>query len=368
MRKKLLVIGIGLIGGSIALAVKRGRPDVTILGYDANPETLSEALRLGVIDERVINLDEAATSADLILLAAPVRQTKQLIAHLAQLPLKQSVLITDASSTKTTIEAAAKELTAKNYSFIGGHPMAGSHKSGVQAAKEILFENALYILTPADEQAAARVPELENYLVGTKAHFLISSASQHDKMVGMISHLPHLIASGLIQQTAKFTEELPQTIQLAAGGFRDVTRIAASDPKMWTDITMENRENLMQLLSSWQTEVGAIQDLVATGSETDIYRFFDDAKRYRDELPDKQRNALHSYSDLMIDIPDYPGVISEVTSLLAREEISITNIRIIETREDIMGILQVSFQSTQERQRAKSVIEATTNFECSVLG
>ncbi|EUJ41605.1 prephenate dehydrogenase [Brochothrix campestris] len=367
MTKRLLLIGIGLIGGSLALAVKRGAPDVRIIGHDAHLATLAEALRLGVIDEVATDFDAQASQADVIVLAAPVRQTKAMIQHLAQLPLQQTVIITDTSSTKATVEQTAAVLTAQDYTFIGGHPMAGSHKSGVQAAKAILFENALYMLTPANDRAAARIPELQHYLEGTKAHFLISSAQQHDQMVGMISHLPHLIAAGLIQQTAKYTKRLPQTIQLAAGGFRDVTRIAASNPKMWTDIILENRDNLVELLAMWQNEVALIQALVANGNEEAIHAFFAEAKTYREELPNKQRHALHGYSDLLIDIPDYPGVISEVTSVLAAAHISLTNIRVVETREDIMGILQISFQSTQERQRAKQVIEQATSFECSVL-
>lgn len=367
MTKRLLLIGIGLIGGSLALAVKRGQPTVRIIGHDAQLETLAQALRLGVIDEVATDFDEQAVQADVIILAAPVRQTKAMIQHLAQLSLKQTVIITDTSSTKATVEHTAELLIAKNYTFIGGHPMAGSHKSGVQAAKAISFENALYILTPANNRAAARIPELEQYLQGTKAHFLISSAEQHDKMVGMVSHLPHLIAAALIRQTANYTKQLPQTIQLAAGGFRDVTRIAASDPKMWTDITLENRDNLVELLAMWQNEVASMQALVANANEEAIRAFFTEAKDYRDELPNKQRQALHGYSDLLIDIPDYPGVISEVTSVLAAAEISLTNIRVVETREDIMGILQVSFQSTQERERAKKVIEKATAFECNVL-
>lgn len=137
---------------------------------------------------------------------------------------------------------ASTALRESGITFIGGHPMAGSHKSGVRAAKELLFENAYYLLTPTKDVAEDKVAELRTWLSGTNAKFLVLSPNEHDEITGMLSHLPHIVAAALVNQTQSFTEEHPAAFRLAAGGFRDITRVASSDPRMWTDISISNQK------------------------------------------------------------------------------------------------------------------------------
>lgn len=350
--RKVFVIGLGLIGGSIALTIKKEHVNTIVYGFDIKDDQLKMAKSLGVIDELVETIEEGVVNADLIVLATPVTKTEELIGQIAQYQLKPSAIITDVGSTKEIIVEKAKALKEKEVTFIGGHPMAGSHKTGVEAARAHLFENAFYILTPSSETNMNKVIQLQNWLKGTKAKFLEMSPKQHDELVGVISHFPHIIAASLVHQVVKIEKEQPILSNLAAGGFRDITRIASASPIMWRDILIHNKDTLLKLLTRWQEEMDYVKDMIEKAENNSIYEYFQSAKTFRDELPIKQKGAIPSFYDLYVDVPDHPGVISDVTGILAREEISITNIRILETREDIMGVLRLSFRSDQDRDRA----------------
>lgn len=243
--------------------------------------------------------------------------------------------------------------------------MAGSHKSGVAAARELLFENAFYLLTPPNYVPVEKVNVLKEWLKGTNAKFITISPEEHDYLTGVISHFPHVIAASLVHQAEKTSQEQKLVSRLAAGGFRDITRIASSSPAMWRDILLHNKDVMLQLLNEWQQEMEEVTSMIQDGDSEKIYHFFSQAKQFRDELPQKEKGAIPSFYDLFVEVPDYPGVISEVTGYLAKEEISITNIQIRETREDIIGVLVISFQTEDDRTRAIKCLEHYTNFETS---
>lgn len=349
--KKVLVIGLGLIGGSISLAIKKSH-ECEIVGYDIDENQVKMAKSLQVIDKNVDRFEDGATDADLIVISAPVKQTEKILKVLSSCTLKSSVIITDVGSTKHQIVETAKILKDKEITFIGGHPMAGSHKSGVVAARDHLFENAFYILTPPDYVEHEKVLELKDWLKGTNANFIEMSPTEHDQVAGAISHFPHIIAASLVHQVADMEEENPLVSNLAAGGFRDITRIASGSPIMWRDILLHNKHSLLDLFDNWQAEMDQVKTMIAQNASDAIYRYFEEAKQFRDGLPLHKKGAIPSFYDLYVDVPDYPGVISEVTGILAQEEISITNIRIIEAREDILGVLRLSFRSEEDRKRA----------------
>lgn len=361
MNKNILIIGLGLIGGSLALGLKR-RDDLTIVGYDSNAKSLETAKKLGVIDEIASNMEEAAKHADIIIFATPVSITIELMKLLPDWELKNNVIITDTGSTKNEIMNAALNLKHHGITFIGGHPMAGSHKSGVGAARAYLFENAYYLLTPFVDEPIENVNRLKELLLVTKAKIIEISAHEHDHMTATVSHFPHLIAASLVHQLAAENKSYPFTRQLAAGGFRDITRIASSNPVMWRDITMQNREEISKQLQQWTEEMLRLKHLIDGAEETEIEAYFAQAKQVRDELPVAQ-GALYTVYDLYVDIPDYAGVIAEVIGYLAKEHINITNLRIVETREDVFGILVISFQTMEDRAQAVRCIAAHTSFE-----
>jgi prephenate dehydrogenase len=364
---RVFVVGLGLIGGSLALCIKKEHKKASIIGYDINSEHARLAKMLGVIDTIAETVHEGALNADLIIIAAPVKETEAIIDQLSSLPLNPNVIITDTGSTKEKIVEKAICLQKQGYTFIGGHPMAGSHKSGVSAAKEILFENAFYLFTPGENIDDSKVEELKDWLIGTRAKFLTISPKSHDYLTGIVSHFPHIVAASIVRQTEKLAKSDHLISRLAAGGFRDITRIASSSPEMWKDILLHNREVLIELLSQWQEEMNFMKDLLVKENSEEIYNYFYQAKQFRDGLPSKEKGAIPAFYDLFVDVPDYPGVISEITGYLAKETISITNIRILETREEeIYGVLVISLQTEQDRQRAENCIAKYTSYSTSI--
>lgn len=366
MNGRVFVIGLGLIGGSLALCIKKEHPESIIYGYDISQDNLKLAKMLGVIDEIATTIEIGAQSADLIIISTPVKETEKIIDILSAMELKQNVVITDVGSTKSVITNKSQVLLNKGVTFIGGHPMAGSHKSGVSASKVILFENAFYLLTPHEQISDQKVQQLLKWLKGTNAKFLIISPEEHDLLAGTISHMPHIVAASLVHQADHISERHELVTRLAAGGFRDITRIASSSPSMWRDILIHNKNVLIELLNDWKQEMDKVFSFIENERAEELYDYFLRAKNVRDGLPQYQKGAIPAFYDLYVDVPDYPGIISEITGYLAKEKISITNIRIMETREEIFGILAISFQTEEDRIRAQKCIAAYSNYDTTI--
>jgi prephenate dehydrogenase len=356
---KVSIIGIGLIGGSISLCIKKKHgTEVWIKGFDQDASQLRLAESLGVIDQGSPTIDEALVDSDVIFLCTPVQALCELLQRvMLSTQLKSGAIITDVGSTKEEIVRTSEGVSHSSKGiFIGGHPMAGSHKSGVEAANERLFENAYYVLTPSEHIDSEKLKVLEELLDSTHANIVQMSPAEHDKIVGAISHFPHLIASSLVEHVNIYNEENDWYLRLAAGGFRDITRIASSNPRMWRDITLSNKHHLLDQMKDWQQRMGKLIDLLASGDGGQIEEFFSHAKKVRDGLQDRKKGAIPSFYDLYVDIPDHPGVIGQITTLLGGEQISITNIRILETREDILGVLRLTFRHEVDLERAKELI------------
>lgn len=360
MNKKVLIIGLGLIGSSLALCIKKEHPLVTIIGLDSQKTSEDFALKRKIIDEKGVSIEAAAMNADIIILCSPVKSMLKQLKVLGTLQLKNDVIISDVGSTKLELVETAQKVGLQ--SFIGGHPMAGSHKSGVTAADENLFENAYYILTSSESEKQKQVNALQKLLQGTRAKFVVLTAEEHDQITGMLSHLPHVIAAGLVNQSKDFNKKHPRSRQLAAGGFRDITRIASSDPQMWTDILLSNKETLLALMTSWQKEMQQVTTWLQTENKAAIFQFFSEAKETRNQMPMHKEGAIPAFYDLYVDVPDIPGVIAEITGLLGKAELSLINLKILETREDIYGILQLTFKRQDDLEKAKEVIEKETTY------
>ncbi|WP_342509862.1 prephenate dehydrogenase [Sporosarcina sp. FSL K6-2383] len=365
MKLQVTIIGLGLIGGSLGLALKRD-PEVQITGYDRSFSTLDQAFRRGVIDTIATSVENACEQADVIIFATPVNTTVAMMQQAVDWTVKEDVIMTDTGSTKGPIMEAAKALLDRGITFIGGHPMTGSHKSGITAAKGHLFENAYYILTPDTQAASSEVERLRQLLVPTKGKVVVLEAEEHDRMTAVVSHFPHLIASSLVGRLSA-QQQQPFINKLAAGGFRDLTRIASADPVMWRDITTQNRVELLKQLDGWLEEMGNVRDMLTSNNPAEIYDYFAEAKKYRDDLPIASQGAFYTTFDLHIDIPDHPGIISEITKILADERISLTNIRIVETRTDVFGILVISFQSADDRERAKTALSKAMDYSMQIV-
>lgn len=348
----VFIKGLGLIGSSLVKAIRAQHPTFKIIGNDIDEKTCSYALEHKMIDQAATDLEEAA-GADFIILATPVSTIINDLQQLAKLPLKKRVIITDVGSTKQEVLKAAIPLQKKGITFIGGHPMAGSHKTGVTAGRIDLFENAFYFLVETESNNSECL-QLQNLLQGTKVKWLLISPKEHDQLVGQISHLPHIIASSLVNQTQHFFEDSPLGMRMAAGGFKSITRIASSDPVMWSAILQSNSKIIVQQIHQYIRELENINHAIENNDQTRIFSFFESAKITRDQLGPEKVGQLPDFFDLFINIPDKVGAIADITHLLALNQINLVNIHILEIREDIDGVLQLTFMRKEDRIQAEN--------------
>jgi len=340
----------------LALCFK-GRPGVHLVGFSNNAHSVEKYKKLGVVDDATTSVEEAAENADFIFLCVPVGLLERYLSQLRRLPLKPGCIITDVGSTKASVVQIAEELNFTETHFIGGHPMAGSERSGVEAADAHLFENAFYVLTPTAAVPQAAYDRLVQLLSWTKAQIVRIDAALHDEIVGAVSHLPHIIAVALVNQIARYNESDELYKLLAAGGFRDITRIASGDPVMWRDILIDNRMVLLELLKDWNMEIEHFIHLLETGDGAGVEDSFRRAGSFRSQLPERRKGMISPLFDLYVDVPDYPGVIGEITSLLGHHRINLSNIQIMESRLDVPGVLRLSFRNRDDMDQAANLLK-----------
>ena len=362
MAKTIYIAGLGLIGASMALGIKRDHPDYEILGYNRSQASRDIALERGMIDRATDDFASFAPLADVIILTLPIKQTIAFIQKLAGLNLKEGVIISDAGSTKAAIVEVAEEyLAGKSIRFVGAHPMAGSHKTGAASADVNLFENAYYIFTPSSLTTPETLSEMKDLLSGLHARFIEIDAKEHDRVTSQISHFPHILASGLMEQTVIYAQEHEMTRRFVAGGFRDMTRIAESEPGMWTSILLSNRETILERIEDFKERLDGIGQAISKGEEEQIWNFFNQAREQRQAMEIHKRGGVDSSYDLYVDVPDEEDVILRILELLRGT--SLVNIHINEeNREDIHGILQISFKNAQDLERAERLISENTDY------
>ncbi|SFK91498.1 prephenate dehydrogenase [Paenibacillus sp. 1_12] len=349
---KIAIFGVGLIGGSLALCFK-GKPELYVVGHSNNPRSVDKYLKHGVVDHATVSMEEAATDADFIFLCVPVGNMEDYLNQLSRMKLKSGCIITDAGSTKASITACAERLDFGDAYFIGGHPMAGSEKTGVEASSPYLYENAFYVLTPMEQTPQEAYDRLATLLRFTRAHIIKVDSRLHDDIVGAISHLPHIIAVALVNQIAGYNQSNNLYENLAAGGFRDLTRIASGDPIIWRDILSDNREVLLKLLLDWNSEIARFIELLKLDDSKGIEAEFRKANEFRSGLPERRKGVLSSVFEIYVDeVPDHPGIIGQITMLLGNNKINLSNIHIIESREDVPGNLRLSFRDEGHMDRA----------------
>ncbi|WP_028610544.1 prephenate dehydrogenase [Paenibacillus harenae] len=358
------IFGVGLIGGSIALSLK-GRPDMRVIGYSNRPSSVEKYMQRGVVDYATTSKREAAEQADFIFLCVPVGNLEENLRELGEFNLKPGCIITDVGSTKATIMACARTLELGEAVFIGGHPMAGSERSGVEAASYHLLENAYYVLTPDEKTPAEAVERLTELLTWTRANIVKVDAIAHDEIVGAISHLPHMIAVSLVNQVRGYSEGNGLYESLAAGGFRDITRIASGDPVVWRDILINNRTVLLELLRDWSMETAKFADMLEREDGEAIKEAFEKAGAFRSRMPERRKGVILSAYDCYVDVPDHPGIIGKITSELGNSRINLSNIQIIESREDVPGVLRLSFRTQEDLDQAMLLL-AGSGFEVHV--
>jgi prephenate dehydrogenase len=276
---KVAVIGVGLIGGSFALALKHAKAATRVVGVGRNPANLKLALERGIIDSIAPDAASAARDADLVLVSTPVAQFPAVFSALKE----TKALITDGGSTKRDVIAAARKALGKGIArFVPAHPIAGAEKSGAGAASADLFRGKRVVITPLRENAKESISKVEAAWSACGARVSRMDPEEHDAVLATVSHLPHVLAYALVHGVTKRNNS-EQLFSFAAGGFRDFTRIASSHPEMWRDICVANRDRLLQELKSYANDLGSIRKLIQKGDGAGLEKLFAAARDARNK-------------------------------------------------------------------------------------
>ncbi len=347
-------IGLGLIGGSIAKSIRRIFPEYRIVAYDVDSAALQEAVADGTVQEACSRIDEQFQCCSYIFLCAPVHYNIEYLPLLKQY-MSPDCILTDVGSVKTDIYQAVLDQQLSDV-FIGGHPMVGSERSGYSAAHDHLIENAYYFITPSSTVPQERIDEFTTFIEDLGAITIVYSPARHDQTTAYISHIPHIIAAELVNLVRENDDAKGMNRQLAAGGFKDITRIASSNPVIWEHILLSNPVNIIAGLEEYQEDLQQIIDAIHKRDTDYIHQFFEHARTYRDSIPNNATGVIRMNYEIFVDIPDEAGAIEGVLHVLHAANISIKNLGISHNREDEEGVLRISFYQKEDSSRAVQLL------------
>lgn len=351
---RVAIIGVGLMGGSFGLAINHRNIVSEVIGYDNDKENIAMALSAGAIHWAADTCAEAVKGADLVVLATPVLTTETLLRQLA-LHIDKNTVVTDVGSTKVGITSLAEEILPEGVHFVGGHPMAGSEVAGMGGAHPYLFENAYYLLTPTVNTHRGAVDALRNLVEAMGAKVVIMTPEKHDATVAVVSHLPHLVAAALVN-TLDGMPCCKEMIPFAAGGFRDTTRIAAGSPVMWRDIFLSNNKEVLEILNSFQRVIDDYKELITANDSVGLQHRLNQAKETRLSLPARSKGYLPALYEILLTVPDKPGVIAHFAALLGENGVNITELEILRVREGQGGTIRLSFATEEEQKQAVDLL------------
>lgn len=350
-------IGFGLIGGSVAKALKACSSEYITCSYnryypDENP-SLNSALADGVLDH-IYNSIEDFSECDIIFLCAPVLLNVSYLKHLRNV-IKADCILTDVGSVKTDIHNEIDRLGLQA-NFIGGHPMTGSDRTGYENASELLFENTYYLLTPTDATPVSSINIMKNIVTSIKAIPYVLDNVKHDEITASISHLPHIIAASLVNMVHDNDDSEEHMKTFAAGGFKDITRIASSSPQMWQNICLTNTDSIIKYLNIYMKSLEKTLDALKSEDGDYLYRLFESARDYRDSIPKGRPGTLPKIHEIYVDIPDVAGIIAIIATILSSNSISIRNIGIVHNREFENGVLRIEFYNDNDMNAAREAL------------
>lgn len=340
---RVAIVGVGLIGGSIGLALRRSGLCVHVKGIDRSVDTLHQAIELGAIDEADAELQSGVAGADIVFVATPISAIEGVLKKLFPL-VAPGTLVTDVASSKEGVCRFAESIRPPSVTFVGGHPMAGSERVGVMAADRYLFQNAAYVLTPLPSAPPDSLSLLERLVLAMGARIIRLDPKEHDLMVAAVSHLPHVVAAALVNGAASVAE-VTQLFGLAGGGFRDTTRIASGDPRLWREICLSNKAAILATLDAFWQALGEFRTAIETADAPALEAALLRATEHRKRLPQAPKGILSPVFDLLVHIADRPGALHEVTGILSRRQMNIIDIEILRVREGEGGTLRLALES-----------------------
>ncbi len=352
--RSLAIIGVGLMGGSLALAARRRAQVEEVRGYDDDPRALDEALAAGVITRRCASVRDAAAGVDLVVVCTPVRSIPALVEEAAAADPKPR-LITDIGSTKGAL--VARLSNRARALFIGGHPICGAETSGVRFARADLFDRATYFLCPPDDTP----PELHEVLHGLVAALgarpVVIGAEAHDRIMALVSHVPHVLANVLMAEVGGFEASGRRALYSVGPSFKDLTRVAGANPAMWSDIFFDNKEALISSLKSVAADIMLLCENLRDGREDDVLRGIHRAATHRRELLQYEDIVPETLYRVTVRIPDEPGVLSRVMTALGNANINIEDLTLHHFSRSVGGDLVLYVSGEEEAATARDLVE-----------
>ena len=332
---RVAVLGTGLIGGSVAAALRAG--GATVVGWDHDPQRSARAVEVGAIDLAVDTIAEAVWGAEVAFVAVPVGVAAEIA--IAALGADDTVIVSDVGSVKAGIVAAV-ELGAGAGSprFVGGHPMAGSEQDGVDGANATLFQGATWVLTPTERTSPEAFARIRSIVAGLGAEAIAITPYDHDRFVATVSHVPQLAASTLMDVALGVGAQHATLLRLAAGGFRDMTRIAAGNPAIWPDILTANRDAIVTALDGYLATLGEVRRMVHDGDRAGLLTMLQRARNGRRSLP-VGAAQVDELVELHVLVPDRPSVLAEITTLAGRLAVNIYDLEIAHSLEGDRGVM-----------------------------
>lgn len=350
------ILGMGLMGGSLGMACLRKGLVRRVVGFDSNSQVTEEARRAGAITDSANTAAWAVKDADLVVIATPVGAIADVFAGAAPY-LKAGCIVTDVGSTKAGIVEQIEGISAPGVHFLGGHPVAGSESHGIAAASSDLYDGCLWILTPTKRTSPEARMRLGNFLTGLGVKVLELDPAKHDEALALTSHLPQLLSStlmGFAADAATSGEGLPL---LAAGGFRDMTRIAASSPEMWVDIVKENQPALLALLKRFQLTLTGITEILERQDWQALGTSLQQAKEVRRALPLKAGLDISELEEILVAVPDRPGVLAEVSTTLRESGVNIEDLNIVHMPEGGRGVIHIAVSGSNNAEIAAKALQ-----------
>ena len=335
--RRIAVVGFGLVGASFAAAVRAAYPDTRVLAVDIDERTLAEAVERGWATDGALPDDPAferfvGDGCDLVVLATPVGAAERYFEDLARWDYRG--IVTDTASTKARITALAERVLPHPENFVPGHPMAGSEVNGIEGARPDLFKGAHWILCPDADTPAEHFPRLHELVTSIGARVIALPREDHDEAVAVVSHVPHIMASSLVQLASRHADDQQALMRLAAGGFKDSTRIAAGSPELWCGIAFDNKDALSDGLDEIQGIIGAFADALASDDRASLTALLADAAAARRALPAAWVPSTERLLEVRIPMEDRPGVGAEVTTVTSSVGCNIQSIEIDHVTED----------------------------------
>ncbi|MEQ8202061.1 MAG: prephenate dehydrogenase [Syntrophomonadaceae bacterium] len=347
--KRIAIIGLGVIGASIGMALRSSCPQLEIWGSDIDPLTIERALEMEAVNGILPPGD--VSGCDVVFIATPLRIIPGVLQDIKD-SLEPGAIVTDVGSVKQWIMEQFAQILPPHVTAIGGHPLAGSDRSGITGADQYLLQNAIYVLTPADGTDRRQIARLQELLDRTGAKVMLATPLEHDRMVSQVSHLPHIVAASLMNNL----QAHPDALQLAAGGLRDTTRIAASNPELWEDILILNRSAVAAEIRSLIGHLQRYEQALEQNQGESLRGCLAAAQQLRKTLRTGRLNLVNT-ADITAIVQDKPGIIGTLGAIMGEAGININDIQIMGVREENEGSVRLGVPLAQAGEAVQKLKE-----------